>query len=138
MKQTTFFYADGSRRVWNGPLPSPIPSTWIGPDFLNKEEIEVADPKPDIGFVWAEKLAGRITDPVTGISMEARERTRDILGMTLLLLTNAKQQGMLTGSAPYSLWDADGAEHKMTVDEAINYLLRYGLMWSAMYVEFAP
>lgn len=136
MKQYIFKYNDGSQRIWTGDLPDPLPEEWKG--YTSVEQVEIPDPAQDPAWIWSQKLAGRIKDPVTGIEFLAREKTRDLLSATMVLLTNAKDRGMVQGSTPYSLWDADGKEFAMTVDQAIDVLLRYGLQWSQMYVEFAP
>lgn len=138
MKRTTFYYYHGVTRVVDGPLPVPLPPVLAGPDFVRMEETDVPDPQPDPNLVWAEKLSGRITDPVTGIQIEAREKTKDLLTSTVVFLTTAVSRNVLSGTSPYSLWDADGDEHKLTVDEVLDVLLRYGIQWSQMYVEFAP
>lgn len=93
---------------------------------------------PTPSEVWATKLAGRITDPLTGIQIEASEEVRNILTGQLAMTMAALSVGAIQPTTTQQLWDADGTVHTMQTSELIGLMLRHGSQWQTMFAEFAP
>lgn len=88
--------------------------------------------------VWAQKLAGTITDPVTGIAIHASEDVRNILTGQLTMTLAALSAGVISTATPQDIWDASGVKHTLTTQDLMGLILRYGAQWQAMFAEFAP
>jgi hypothetical protein len=108
--------------------PAQVRKTWAVEPLPLKTQAEI----------WADKLAGTITDPVTGIAINANESTRNVLTGQLTMTLAALSAGAITPATPQDIWDAAGVKHTLTTAELIGLMLRYGAAWQALFAEFAP
>jgi len=87
---------------------------------------------------WQEKLAGRFTDPLTGIEIDMREDVRNLLTGQVVLVTTAINLGAIKPDEQVAIWDADGKKHALPASDLIGLILRYGQAWSEAFDKFAP
>jgi len=87
---------------------------------------------------WQEKLAGRFTDPLTGIEIDMREDVRNLLTGQVVLVTTAINIGAMKPDEQVAIWDADGKKHALPASDLIGLILRYGQAWSEAFDKFAP
>lgn len=110
---------------------------------LTEEALEtfLAAPPPapvDPAAAWNAFLAGSIHDATTGIELKANRQARnDFIGQATLL-REAVEAGLVTGTDPQSVWDAENVEHVLTVEGVRDLILRYGIAWQQAFNQLAP
>lgn len=122
--------------VYDGWVASGNPKALVWSPYVKPPEKPPSP--PTVEEVWQQKLAGRITDPVTGIQIEANEGVRNILTGQLTMTMAALSVGAIQPTTPQDIWDADGAKHTLATSDLIALILRHGAQWQAMFAEFAP
>ena len=96
------------------------------------------EPVLTVEQVWANWLAGSITDPVTGIVLKANRQARnDFIGQATILSISLGS-GAIMGTTTVSIWDAHNVEYTMTTNECLALLVRYGFAWNQAFNELAP
>lgn len=88
--------------------------------------------------IWADKLAGGWTDPVSGIKLKTNEAARNLFIGQFVLIQAGIMGGKIQPTDNRSIWDADEVEHKLSAYEILELLGRYGAAWEGMFNKFAP
>lgn len=102
----------------------------------------VAEPLPaptrSDAEIWADFLAGYITDPVTSIQLKANRSAKADFADMFTLMTAAIARGVITEATNQSIWDASEVEHVLPAGDILDLILRYGFAWQANFNALAP
>lgn len=90
--------------------------------------------------VWQQKLAGTFTveGPDGPIQLKTSLSAANRFTSMEALLKSGLDQGKIANDTMVEIWDANNVSHPVTVAQARSILFDYGLLWMAMFNEFAP
>lgn len=95
-------------------------------------------PIPTVEQIWADFLAGTITDVPTGIALKANRSAKADFADMFTLITAAIARGLITEETEQSIWDAANNEHVLPAGDILDLIVRYGFAWQSAFNELAP
>lgn len=87
--------------------------------------------------IWREKLAGVLTDPVTGLSFDASIESRNTIVAYVAQLREKIDLGLITDETPVPVDPKEGIR-MMSCREVRLLFDRYGDAWTAMRFQYQP